>query len=315
MNGAPRKVVRFCCNARYDDPDPEESVPMQVFTVTKDSALLTQFEFSDNAHKFLHATQLIFIVPSNLVKDFERAYEARTFCTIIDEKSLLTEALPEIEKWNVSGFPERAGWYYQQLLKMAIATSKIAQSKYVVWDSDTIPYRNMTFFEGDKLIFTRGREFNKPYFLTNDALIGIDRSRENLRFSAISQHMPVDRELMLALLRRIGQDDQGDWVAAIRRSVSDGRMGLSLFSEYEIFADWVRVNYPDRFALRKLAWSRRGNLFSHRQLAVAKEGMHFIAFEVWDFGRRVSYWRAAKLWCEVLSALLQQRLGLQRPSS
>jgi hypothetical protein len=282
---------------------------MQVFTVTKDLNLLDRFMFVDNVQKFLGATQLVFIVPSNLVGDFERAYEARKFCTIVDEKSVLGEPLHDIEKWNVSGFPARAGWYYQQFLKMAIATTKLAQPKYVVWDSDTIPYRHMIFFDADKLLFTKSSEFHKAYFVTNGALIGVNRIREKPRFSAVSQHMPVDRELMLGLLRQIGRDDQGDWVGAIRRAVSDGRKGGSLFSEYEIFADWVRVTYPDRFVLRKLPWSRKGNLFNRIQLAMAEESMHFIAFEYWHDRRRLSYRRAAKLWVEVFLALMRQRLG------
>ena len=59
---------------------------MQVFTVTKNRDLLTHFELADNVRRFLHATQLIFIVPRALVSELTGAYASRPFCRIIDRE-------------------------------------------------------------------------------------------------------------------------------------------------------------------------------------------------------------------------------------
>ena len=231
---------------------------MQVFTVTKNRDLLTHFELADNIRRFLHATQLIFIVPRALVSEFTGAYASRPFCRIMDESEILGLSLKEIEAWNVFGFPDRAGWYLQQFLKIAVAEHSIAESRYLIWDADTVPYRHLRFFDDQRrLLLTEGPEFHEPYFETNDALIGVDRRRDGVRFSAISQHMPVDRDLMLRLLRRMSCRNGVDWVSAVKAAISDGRESRSLFSEYELFADWVRSEYPDRICLRRLSWSSK----------------------------------------------------------
>ena len=152
------------------------------------------------------------------------------------------------------GFPERAGWYLQQFLKIAVAEHSIAEPRYLIWDADTVPYRHLRFFDDQgRLLFTEGPEFHEPYFETNEALIGVDRRRDGVRFSAISQHMPVDRDLMLCLLRRMRNRNGAEWVSAVKSAISDGRESRSLFSEYELFADWVRSEYPDRMCLRRLS--------------------------------------------------------------
>ena len=229
---------------------------MQVFTVTKNPNLLTHFELADNVHRFLHATKIIFIVPRTLVSEFKSAYASRRFCRILDENEILGLSLAEIETWNVFGFPDRAGWYLQQFLKIAVAQLSITEARYLIWDADTVPYRHLRFFDDQgRLVFTEGPEFHAPYFETNDALIGVDRRRDGARFSAISQHMPVCRDLMVSLLRRMGRPNGADWLSAVKAAISDGRESRSLFSEYELFADWVRTEYPDRFCLRRLSWS------------------------------------------------------------
>jgi hypothetical protein len=277
---------------------------MQVFTVTKNRDLITHFELADNVRRRLGATQLNFIVPSAMVNEFTAAYASRKFCKIIDEAEILSHSLKEIETWNVFAFPERAGWYFQQFLKIAVAEHSIAEPKYLIWDADTVPYRHLRFFDDQgRLLFTEGPEFHEPYFETNDALIGVDRRRDGVRFSAISQHMPVCRDLMIGLLRRISRVNDSDWLSAVKAAISDGRESRSLFSEYELFADWVRREYPDRYCLRRLSWSRNGNLFTPIQLMAAKRTMFFIAFETWH--KRPMFLDQPKgpLWDEILAPL------------
>jgi uncharacterized protein DUF6492 len=139
--------------------------------------------------------------------------------------------------------------------KLAFAQSEIAQERFVVWDADTISNRKMSVFDGDKLIFTQGHEYHLPYFETNKRLIDTDRTSA-AKFSAVAQHMPVDRALMREMLHSMGKKSvDGSWVTAIKSAI-ENRDGGSLFSEYELFADWVRVRHPNRYKLRAVPWVR-----------------------------------------------------------
>ena len=280
---------------------------MQVFAITKDIDLLSKDDFTANVKRFLGATELVFVVPDILVQAFQAAYKSRAFCRVVSERLILPLSLEDIQTWDVSGFPKRAGWYYQQLLKLAIAQTELAKPFFLIWDADTIPYRHMSFFHNGRMLFSEGPEYHIPYFKTNSALIGVDRTKEPVRFSTISQHMPVCRELMLNLLQHLGRDHAGDWIAAIRRSISDGRSEKSLFSEYELFADWVRLTQPDKFALRRIAWSRDGNLYNRKQLLLAKRVFNFIAYESWHEGEIVTTEIRRRLWKDLLLTSLQSK--------
>ena len=68
----------------------------------------------------------------------------------------------------------RAGWYLQQLLKIqAILNDGEINSRILIWDSDTIPLKNLNFFIEDKVIFFTGTEHHIPYFDTIKKIVEI----------------------------------------------------------------------------------------------------------------------------------------------
>jgi hypothetical protein len=251
---------------------------MQVVIVTKRLEFIQNGRLIRALEKYLNASDIVLILPSRLchtVKMFD-GWRGR----IIHEMDIVGVALSEVAKWNVDAFPARAGWYYQQLIKLAFAQTQIAQERFVIWDADTIPSRKLIVFDKDKLVFTQGHEYHLPYFETNTRLIDINRTNVP-RFSAIAQHMPVDRALMREMLEFIGKKSSDrSWITAIR-NVIENRSGESLFSEYELFADWVRVHHPSRFVIRAVPWFRAGGKLSKPEIAVFKKLTWFIAFEEW----------------------------------
>jgi hypothetical protein len=54
-----------------------------------------------------------------------------------------------------------------------------------------------------------------------------------------------------------------------------------LFSEYELFADWVRVHHPSRFVIRAVPWFRAGAMLSKPEIAVFTKLTRFLSFEEW----------------------------------
>jgi hypothetical protein len=251
---------------------------MQFVVVTKRLEFIQNGRLIHALEKYLGASDIVLILPSRLcrtVKMFD-GWRGR----IVDETDVAGIALSEVAEWNVDGFPARAGWYYQQLIKLAFAQTEIAQKRFVIWDADTIPSRKLAVFDKDKLVFTQGHEYHLPYFETNTRLIDINRTNVP-RFSAVAQHMPVDRTLMREMLEFIGKkSSDGSWITAIRNAI-ENRSGGSLFSEYELFADWVRVHHPSRFVIRAVPWFRGGTMLSKSEIAVFAKLTRFLSFEEW----------------------------------
>ena len=52
----------------------------------------------------------------------------------------------DLKKVNLPFFPKRAGWYYQQLLKLAISNVENISENYVVLDADTIILKKINCF-------------------------------------------------------------------------------------------------------------------------------------------------------------------------
>jgi len=278
---------------------------MQIFVVTKKLDFIQSGKLIDALRVHLEADEITLVVPAELVQIAKCTMGSDNLVRVVNEVEIAGFPLSDITKWKVDYFPRRAGWYYQQILKLAICESNLAREKYVIWDADTIPYRRLSTFDGDKLIFTCGYEFHLPYFETNERLIGINRTH-GPRFSAVSQHMPVDRAIMQEMLQFMGQkSSDGSWVSAIRAALL-GRKGGSLFSEYELFADWVRTKYPSRFILRRVPWLREGALLYKPELTMAKRLAWFIAFEDWH--RRYRPWPHLKS----RSLLIYRALAYQR---
>jgi hypothetical protein len=280
---------------------------VQVFIVTKEIAFIESDELIEAVHSCLSAEELCFVVPSGLVATVEAMARRHQFLRAVDENDILGVSLAEIAAWPVDSFPDRAGWYYQQLIKLALAWSPMARERYLIWDADTIPYHPLSMFDRDRLVFTRGFEFHRPYFETNRLLIGVDRS-DGPHFSAISQHMPVDRALMREMLDFMARgSEDGTWIGAVKHALV-GRTNFSLLSEYELFADWLRVKHPERFILRRVPWSRNGAILSAREVQIAKRIAWFIAFEEWDRWRSTQKYVHYKFWRQLLRRASIDRL-------
>jgi len=253
---------------------------MQILVVTKNLDFIKNGQLTKALQRYLNASDIVLVVPLDLYQTANKLAAGCSILRVFNEVEILGFPLSGITNWSVDNFPTRAGWYYQQFIKLGFARTSIAQERFLIWDADTIPTRKMSVFDGDKLIFTRGHEFHTPYFETNKMLIGVNRANDE-KFSAISQHVPVERALMLELLQMLDASSaDASWVTAIRKAI-EHRQGMGLFSEYELFADYVRSRYPNRFVLRSLPWLRQGAMLSKIEIAIIKQFTWFISFEEW----------------------------------
>ncbi len=188
-----------------------------------------------------------------------------------------------------TGKRSRAGWYFQQFLKMAYACN-CADERYILWDADTIPLRPISFLSTDtkKLLFSMKSEHHTPYFSTMKRLFhGI--VMKGIEKSFIAEHMIIDTKIMKELINAIKCDEslQGStFYEKILYSIDTDVILKSGFSEYETYGNYVLTFHPDCYEMRELKSYRHGkNMLGYpdnNQLEWVGEEYDTISFEKWD---------------------------------
>ena len=140
----------------------------------------------------------------------------------------------------------RAGWYFQQFIKMGYA-KKTNSSYYMSWDSDTIPLTDLSFFEGERPIlhYINAKTYDDEYFYTIRRMFkGIEIPKKRER-SYITEHMMFSKKIMMELIDKLSFDDE-TFYSYILKSINASALNLSGFSEFETYAAYVRMyHYSD----------------------------------------------------------------------
>lgn len=157
---------------------------------------------------------------------------------------------------------KRAGWYFQQFLKMAYCTV-CDDEAYLIWDSDTVPTHFVEFYsKSGKKIFDIKTEYNEIYFDTMNRLFPMLKKKNN--YSFISEHMLIDKRIMLELITSIEQNNniEGNtfWKKIINAIEVEHLRG-SGFSEFETFGTYVEYFHKDKYEIRKWESLREGTIF------------------------------------------------------
>lgn len=179
----------------------------------------------------------------------------------------------------------RAGWYFQQFLKMAICYRDDIAENYLIWDSDTIMLQPLSFFdaEGRPLINPTAR-FHRPYFDSMSRLLGFTRQVD---FSFISEHLMIRKQYMRELISEIRQTgDSGYWAYEILGSVADNDLSEAGFSEFETYGNFVHRKHSGSYGVRRLrslrsGAKRAGTVPRPRDLQGFSRKYEYVSFEVW----------------------------------
>jgi hypothetical protein len=182
---------------------------------------------------------------------------------LLDEDNLIEDiGLREIQAYftNRTGSPQRAGWYFQQFLKMAISQQAEIADHYLIWDSDTIMLQPVNFFDDKGSVLVNAKSENhKPYFQTITQILSIEKQ---VKFSFISEHLMVNKRYMSQLIDALQTRAAAtSWVEYVLNSVADKDINASGFSEYETYGNFVCLNYPGHLQQRSLKSTRFGTLF------------------------------------------------------
>lgn len=191
------------------------------------------------------------------------------------------------------GAGKRAGWYFQQFIKLGYAC-RCQEEYYIVWDADTIPLHRIRHIVDGHPVFTKKEEMESAYFETLERLFGGQVTRV-ADFSFICENMIIHVGIMREMLERIMKQPDlfGDsfW-ERILSAVSDESLPQSGFSEFETYGNYVMTYHPDLYHLRTLRGLRKGAEYfgmapSEAQLQWAARSYDTIAFERWSCHRRV----------------------------
>ena len=207
--------------------------------------------------KYLHVESIVVI--GN--EDVGKLLDGECGIEFIDEKTVCDFGIvyEAIGRRNDAA-KGRAGWYYQQFLKMAYAY-KSEDEYYLLWDSDTVPVREQTFFDGPKSFLDLKTEYHKAYFDTIGVLF--PSIKKMIRGSFISEHMMIKTEHMREMIDDISKSpcNGNSWIEKIINSIPERELAKSGFSEYETYGNYVTCKYRNEYLNRKWHSLRFGELF------------------------------------------------------
>lgn len=207
-------------------------------------------------------------------------------------EGLTLENVKKILEKRISS-SKRAGWYFQQFLKLGYAYV-CEDEYYIVWDSDTIPLHKIRHIIDGHPVFTQKEEMEPAYFETLDTLFG-KKIKKCGDYSFICENMimntAVMKEMLDEIMNRPGLQGSSFW-ERILDAVSDENLPGSGFSEFETYGNYVMARYPDLYRLRTLRGMRKGAEYfgmepGEEDLRWAAKSYDTIAFERWSHYNKI----------------------------
>ncbi len=202
----------------------------------------------DNARLALASLRRHVLHPvENIVVAGQDHQDIRDFCAdesirYINENDVLPDRVKNLS-YTLRGV-NMNGWIRQQVLKLT-AFHYLSATHILVYDSDTMLVRDISFFEGNKQIFFLSDEYNKNYHAMTQRLIGpIVRHPR----SFVSHFMMLQRDLVVALENQIEHHMGMGMVEAILARLD--RSVYSSLSEFELYGNYVHTFAPERMTTR-----------------------------------------------------------------
>jgi hypothetical protein len=232
------------------------------------------------------------VCPPNAVSDAERTLLSDSYnLLVVDEELVIPGLNAAVVHANiprsVPGWQSRklGCWYYQQFLKMGFSDFVPDSDYYLIWDTDTLLTRRISFYEHERVLLTASHEYHRDYFKTIKKLLPGTAIPDR---SHISQHALVRTADMAALLAELSSHGLPWWQYVL--SSMTGKSPQQ-FSEYETYAAYCLSRWPERYQSLRRRWFRSGTAYFgtnwHSANISALANLYdYIAFEGWDTGPR-----------------------------
>ena len=164
-------------------------------------------------------------------------------------------------------------WYFQQLLKLAMA-SRVRSPYYVVVDADTVFLRPVKLFDGDRPLYVPATEFHRVYFDTFRSLLGFRARRE---YSFVAHHMVFKVETVTEMCDRF-RPEAPWWKNIVTLASGSASKSLGVFSEYETYGHYLRAVHPDAMGMRPLRWADVPTFPNSTLLRLLRLRFHYCSF-------------------------------------
>jgi hypothetical protein len=153
---------------------------------------------------------------------------------------------------------QRAGWYFQQLLKLYSA-SVLDLSYFVILDSDVIIINPIEFFtENSNIIFNTGTEYHIPYFEHMKKVCPfIEKSSH---YSGICHYMPMKSNIVNDFIDRVEKIHNTVFWKAMMNGVDSQQYNHSGMSEYEMLFNFTLKFYKNDCIINTLNWKNANTL-------------------------------------------------------
>jgi hypothetical protein len=211
-------------------------------------------------------TVLIPVGPND-VAFFKENFEI-TRKNISSEIVIITKDLVEIEGCKIltedkfpfsikdfEKFGDRAGWYFQQLLKI-YAPIILNLDNFVIIDADTIILKQIDFFKDNKINFNFGSEYHNPYFQHMKKVFGLDKQ---VNVSGICHLMPMKKFIVEDLISKVELLHQKTFWKVMIDNVDVKDYYGSGMSEYEMLFNFTIKYHPSHFTINPLKWRNLNN--------------------------------------------------------
>lgn len=250
--------------------------------------LFTWEKASPRILEYIESQSYCVIVPKRHLSHFRAATPIGI--DVVNEEDVLPSAYKttiarQLQLCGLHG--GRASWLYQQFLKLEACRQP--GKKVLIWDSDTIPLRPLSFVDHKGALTPfLSKENHAPYFAMIKKILGIDKQ---LPASFIAQSIPFYGDWLIEMLTTIESRFGLDWKDAILSQLTPD-LGLSPFSEYETIGNYILATKPGAMAIdtkRCGHWLREGTevMGSPNNLdlflpAEADNKPFFVSFETWQ---------------------------------
>jgi hypothetical protein len=161
---------------------------------------------------------------------------------------------------SIINFPERNGWYLQQLIKLyAWKAIRGLSSRYLVLDADTFFLRPTRFVNEDrKSMYAFGHEYHEPYF---DHMVRLSPVLQKVTlFSGIVHHMLMETNRVIEMMEIVSETHPAvPFWEAFLKTVHWDKEGSGA-SEYEMYFNFILRVHPDTVSIRPLKWTNVASL-------------------------------------------------------
>lgn len=180
--------------------------------------------------------------------------------------------LDDIVKTNSIIPNHRAGWYFQQLLKLYSFLIPNITNTFLILDSDVIFLKPVSFIEQNIPLYSYSNEYTHEYFECMKVLNPFFERSVNV--SGICHHMMFEVSILHEIFNLIDKPNKQVWETIIE-NVKNWHHG---FSEYELYFHYIHKMYPKKYKIRKLHYK---DVYDFKHLPPNYTQLDYIANHEW----------------------------------